>query len=222
MTQHIEFDELLSAAADLASQGRREILGITGAPGAGKSTLAHALVEALGPGLAVLVPMDGFHLANAVLLSLGLRQVKGAIDTFDDLGYSNLLQRIRNQQPGETIYAPTFDRNLEEPIAGSIVVTSEVPLVITEGNYLLAETGAWPRSRDCLSQSWFLDPDGPDRLQWLIARHEAFGRSPEQARRWALGSDEANARLILSTAHRADRLIRLGGGGVPIESGTEG
>jgi len=209
VTDVVEFDALLKAASDLASRGTREILGITGAPGAGKSTLARRLVAALGAERVVLIPMDGFHLANAVLLHAGLRQVKGAIETFDDAGYAQLLQRIRCQRPGETIYAPTFDRNLEEPIAGSIVVAPDVPLVITEGNYLLAETGRWPLARQCLSESWFLDPHHEDRIRWLIARHEEYGRSPEQARHWAVGSDETNARLIQATAGKADRRIRL-------------
>jgi pantothenate kinase len=209
VTEVVAFDVLLAAAHDLASRGRREILGITGAPGAGKSTLARRLVDALGAERVVLVPMDGFHLANAVLVEAGLRQVKGAIETFDDAGYAHLLRRIRCQQPGETVYAPTFDRNLEEPVAGTIAVTSDVPLVITEGNYLLAETGSWPVARECLSESWFLDPRPADRIRWLIARHEAYGRSPEEARHWAVGSDERNARLIYAFADGADRRIRL-------------
>ncbi|WP_288026751.1 nucleoside/nucleotide kinase family protein, partial [Arthrobacter sp.] len=153
----------------------------------------------------------GFHLANSVLLSNGLRQVKGAIQTFDDAGYANLLLRIRDQNPGEVIYAPSFDRGLEEPIAGSIPVCAEVPLVVTEGNYLLAEAGAWPLARGCLTESWFLDPDRARRHNWLITRHMDYGKSAEDARSWALGSDEDNARLIESMAHRADRVLRVKG-----------
>lgn len=204
--------DLVAAAARLASGPQRTILGITGAPGAGKSTLGERIVEALGPERAVLVPMDGFHLANAVLAARGVRDVKGAIQTFDDAGYAALLERIRHQRPGEIVYAPHFDRDLEEAIAGSIEVHPDVPLVVTEGNYLLADDGAWPRVRACLTECWFLDLSPEVRRERLVARHIAFGKSPEAARAWALGTDEANAALIAATAERADRLFRMGEG----------
>ncbi|WP_138445348.1 nucleoside/nucleotide kinase family protein [Sinomonas susongensis] len=201
--------ELVEAAAELASGPQRAILGITGPPGAGKSTLGGQIVEALGPDRAVLVPMDGFHLADAVLAAHGLRDVKGAIHTFDAAGYAALVERIRHQRLGETVYAPHFDRTLEEPIAGSIEVRPEVPLVVTEGNYLLADDGAWPRVRACLTECWFLDPPPDVRRERLVARHVAFGKDPDAARAWALGTDEANAALIAATADRADRVFRL-------------
>ena len=203
------FDQLLSRAHRLASEGRR-ILGITGAPGAGKSTLADQLVRELGPDRAVLVPMDGFHLANAVLERLGRRERKGAVDTFDDAGYAALLERIRAQQPdsAEIIYAPVFRRELEEPIGSALAVRSDVPLVITEGNYLLHDAGAWPRVRACLDEAWFLAAEEEQRRARLIARHEQFGKSPEEARAWALGTDERNAELIRASAERADWIFR--------------
>ncbi|MCQ9165223.1 MULTISPECIES: nucleoside/nucleotide kinase family protein [unclassified Arthrobacter] len=209
MTTTVHLEDLIASAGVLAATGGRAILGITGPPGAGKSTVGSQIVDALGPDKAVLVPMDGFHLSNAVLLAKGLRQVKGAIQTFDDAGYANLIQRIRGQKSGEVIYAPSFNRDLEEPIAGSIPVLAEVPLVVTEGNYLLAESGAWPSARDCLTESWFLNPAREHRHNWLISRHMDYGKSAADARLWALGSDEDNARLIESMSHRADRVLRL-------------
>ncbi|MEA5454953.1 nucleoside/nucleotide kinase family protein [Sinomonas sp. JGH33] len=202
-------NELVALAGALASRGKRSILGITGAPGAGKSTLGERIVSELGPGRAVLVPMDGFHLANSVLLARGLRHVKGAIETFDDAGYASLLERLLAQKAGEVVYAPHFDRGLEEPIAGSIPVLPDIPLVVTEGNYLLAESGAWPRARACLTECWFLEIDRPLRHTRLIDRHVAFGKTREAATAWALGTDEANAALIEAMSHRADRVVRI-------------
>ncbi|RZT24708.1 phosphoribulokinase/uridine kinase family protein [Mycobacterium sp. BK558] len=204
------FDQLVAWAGALVFPGQRRILGLTGAPGAGKSTVAEQLVDALGPDAAVLVPMDGFHLANEVLIALGRRDRKGAHDTFDDGGYARLLATLRAQRTDDpVVYAPRFRREIEEPIGSSIPVHPTTPLVVTEGNYLLLESDAWPAARSCLDQVWFLAPDTAVRHRRLVRRHEAYGKSPEDAKRWALGSDERNAQLIESTARRADRILRL-------------
>lgn len=204
--------ELIARARSMAVAGRRLILGIAGAPGAGKSTLARQLAEALGPDTAVLVPMDGFHLANSVLQCMGRQERKGAPDTFDDGGYAALLQRLRRQSDEEpVIYAPEFRRELEEPIGSSLPVRASVPLVITEGNYLLLQQGHWPRARAAIHEVWYLETNDDVRRDRLIRRHTEFGKTPEQARTWALGSDEANARLIRDSAGRADHLVRLTG-----------
>ena len=208
--QEAALDELVELARKLAVPGERRILGLTGAPGAGKSTVAQQLVDALGPELAVLVPMDGFHLANEVLIELGRLDRKGAHDTFDDGGYARLIAAVHDQQPGgPLVYAPRFRREIEESIGSSIPVPSTVPLVITEGNYLLMESDAWPAARAMIDEVWFLAPHTRVRHERLVARHEAYGKSHEDAEFWALGSDERNAEVIGSTARRADRILRL-------------
>jgi pantothenate kinase len=202
-------DECLARAKALLQSGQRRVLGIVGEPGAGKSTLALALQQALGE-QAVVVPMDGFHLANAQLLRLGRRQRKGAPDTFDALGYVALLQRLRQPQAGQTVYAPAFERALEEPVAGAIAVPAEVPLVITEGNYLLLEEAPWDGVRALLDEVWMLRPDAELRRQRLVARHQQFGRSAEQAQAWVDSTDEPNAQRIRASSHRADWRVPLG------------
>jgi pantothenate kinase len=198
---------LVERAGRIVRAGRRRLLGVTGAPAAGKSTVAGAVAAALAPD-AVLVPMDGFHLAEAELHRLGRHQRKGAIDTFDVAGFVSLLRRLR-QPDGETVYAPRFDRRLEESIAGAIPVGPGVPLVVTEGNYLLAQTGAWAAIRDLLDEVWFLEVDEAVRLDRLTARHVAYGRSPEVAAARAHGTDQRNAELIAATRHRADLVVEL-------------
>lgn len=203
--------ELIERARRLAVPGSRRVLGIAGAPGAGKSTLAALLADRLGA-LAALVPMDGFHLAQAELRRLGRADRKGAPDTFDAEGYVALLARLRDPGPGQeaVVYAPAFDRSLEEPVAGSVPVGPGVPLVITEGNYLLHDVGAWARARPLLDEVWFLEIDPDVRVRRLVERHVRFGKERAHAERWVNASDEANARLVARGRDRADLVVSPG------------
>jgi pantothenate kinase len=198
---------LIERARGLVDPGTRRILGITGAPGSGKSTLASTLAAALGP-QAVLVPMDGFHLANEQLVRLGSRDRKGAADTFDAAGYVALLRRLRD--PAELlVYAPEFRREIEEPIACAIPVSRDVPLVVTEGNYLLVDDDPWSAVRPLLDEVWFLDPGEDVRIERLVARHVEYGKPLAAARAWSLGTDQRNAELVNGTRDRADLIVRL-------------
>ena len=200
-------NDLTAMARRLAGTGRRRILGITGPPGAGKSTLADAIVEAMGDD-ARLVGMDGFHLAQRELARLGRQDRKGAPDTFDAAGYVALLRRLRENTEA-VVYAPWFDRSIEEPIACTVPIEREVPLVITEGNYLLVDDGDWAQIRPLLGTCWYVDLDELTRIDRLVTRHQSFGRTPEQAREWVLRSDQRNAELVARTRERADLVVTL-------------
>jgi len=202
-------DELLERARSLAAE-RRAILGITGPPGSGKSTLAALLARRLDPDgrWVVNVPMDGFHLADDALVRLGRRGRKGAIDTFDGDGYLALLRRIRSETD-RTVYAPAFERTIEQPIAGSIAIEPAARLVVTEGNYLLAEAEPWPAVRDALDEVWYCDADDALRVDRLVARHIEFGKPEPEARRWVEQVDEANTRLIAATRSGASLVVDM-------------
>ncbi|MGQ0840648.1 nucleoside/nucleotide kinase family protein [Actinokineospora sp.] len=202
MRREPTFTDLVARADALAVPGRRRILGIAGAPGAGKSTLAARLAAALGD-RAALVGLDGFHLAQAELDRLDRAERKGAPDTFDADGYVDLLRRLRTSTD-KIVYAPEFRREIEEPVANAVPVPRAVPLVITEGNYLLV----WPAVRPLLDEVWYLDSDPELRRKRLFDRHVAYGRTAEQARDRTDGSDERNARLVASTAGTADLVLR--------------
>jgi pantothenate kinase len=187
----------------VARTGRR-IIGIAGAPGAGKTAYAARLVaESSVP--AVQVPMDGFHLADSALVALGLRDRKGAPETFDAWGYAALLRRLRSAT--ETVWAPGFERGLEQPLAGAIAVPPDVELVVTEGNYLLLDRPEWRAVRAELDEVWFLDLADDVRRARLVARHVEFGKSPDAAQLWVARVDEPNAALVAASRERADRTV---------------
>jgi pantothenate kinase len=197
-------------AVGLATRGRRSILGITGAPAAGKSTYAEQLTAQLAADghHVTLVPMDGYHLAQSVLEAEGLAEVKGAPHTFDGYGFVALLRRLK-ESPSEQIWVPRFDRQLEDSIAASIAVAPEVTLIVTEGNYLLLDQMPWATVRTLLDECWYVEVPEQLRHERLEARHRRYGRSPEEAHERAYGTDERNARLIAATAAAADATIRL-------------
>ncbi len=149
--------------------------------------------------------MDGFHLADVELARLGRLDRKGAIDTFDVYGYLALLQRVRSST--EIVYAPAFNREIEQPVAGSIPVVPDARLIVTEGNYLLDDDEPWPEVRRMLDEVWFIDVAPDERRRRLTARHIEFGKSPEQAQAWVRAVDDPNAERIERVRHKADLVI---------------
>ncbi len=202
-------DPTLVARAQRLTETTRAVIGIIGAPGSGKSTIAAALATAVGE-TAVVVPMDGFHLHDDELARLGRHDRKGAPDTFDVAGFVSLLRRLRPGS-GETgvVYAPEFVREREESVAGAIAVRPEHRLVITEGNYLLHDAPGWRDVLPLLDEAWFVECDEATRLRRLVQRHVDHGKAPEVAHRWATVSDQANAELVARTRAAADVLVPI-------------
>ncbi|WP_285114581.1 nucleoside/nucleotide kinase family protein [Leifsonia sp. fls2-241-R2A-40a] len=201
---------LARRALALAPEGRRAILGVAGSPGSGKTTLARAVArrvdELAGAGTAVHLPMDGFHLANATLDALGRHDRKGAIDTFDGWGFVALLERVLSET-GNPVYAPAFERTVDEPVAGSIAVPPEARLVVVEGNYLLVDADPWSRIPALLAESWFVATPEEVRMRRLVDRHTRHGRTVEAATAWARDVDGSNAVLIEASRARATFVV---------------
>lgn len=188
-------------AARTARRGGRVVLGLAGPPGAGKSTLANALAERLGPSAAVL-PMDGFHLDNALLDARGLRPRKGAPATFDVAGFAATLARVRADRG--TVIVPTFDRHLDLARAGAREITPAHRTVIVEGNYLLADEPPWPTIARTYDVSVFLAVPETVVEARILARWRRHGLDERAARTRALENDVPNARLVLRSSRSAD------------------
>jgi pantothenate kinase len=203
--------EVADIVRSAMSPDHRIVVGLAGSPGAGKSTIAAQLVELLTPD-AALLPMDGFHLPQARLVELDRRDRMGAPDTFDLEHFRACLIAVRRGfgATGQSVSAPGFDREREEPVPGALHIAPECSCVVVEGNYLLLDAGGWERIEPLLDLTFFVELDRERRLERLVARHERYGKSPAEALAWALGPDETNAQAIEPTATRADYRIALG------------
>lgn len=200
-----EVEELVERVDELRRSRNRVLIGIVGEPGSGKSTVSAAILEVLGVD-GVVVPMDGFHLAGRELERLDRSGRKGAIDTFDGWGYVQLIKRLRVADE-DVVYAPDYVRGLEESIAGSIAIPGSVPVVISEGNYLLDAGPPWNELRALFDEVWYVEAPQQLRIERLVQRHVRFGMAEAAARTWASDVDEVNAKRVRAACGRADVVI---------------
>ena len=201
--------ELLEFVASIRAKGKRFLVGLTGPPGSGKSTLAAELAESLCSSPPI-VPMDGFHLAQGVIEARGLADRKGLPETFDSGGFVHLLSQIARPADDSVVYAPSFDRSIEEPVAEAIAIKPTDELVIVEGNYLLLDEPPWAQIRPVLHLCAYLELDDATRIRRLIERHVRHGKPRPEAERFVRHSDERNAQLIKSGRSRADFIVHPG------------
>jgi pantothenate kinase len=188
----------------------RFLLGITGPPGAGKSTLAAVVERRVNAererGFAAVLPMDGFHLSNRELEALGLRSVKGAPETFDVDGFVRLLERVRRDSVS-TLLWPAFERETERTVPSAITIASTTRLVVIEGNYLLLDRPGWREVRPLLDEVWYVDAPRDVLRERLLARALAGGRTEAESISKVDASDLRNADLVATTKAAADRRL---------------
>jgi pantothenate kinase len=192
----------------LGIQSTRSLIGIVGKPGAGKSTVVEQIENHFRSNEVSIIPMDGFHLSNEELIALGRRERKGAPDTFDVKGFTSLLKEVKLNHQADHKF-PIFHREIEASIEDEGLIPKESKVIVVEGNYLFSTEHNWDGVFPLLDHTWFIEIDDEVRIERLIARHIRYGKTPEEAENWSRGSDEANARFIELTAHRASNIIKL-------------
>jgi len=205
MSMELLFEQIQSL---LDSHSKRTLIGIVGKPGAGKSTVVELIQKKYGPEEVSVIPMDGFHLSNEELINLGRRDRKGAPDTFDVSGFISLIKKVK-QEPQVNHKFPIFHREIEASVNDEGIVSKESKVIVIEGNYLFSEEHNWSGLFPLLDHTWFIEIDDDVRIERLIARHIRYGKTPVEAENWSRGSDEANARFIEITAHRASNTLKF-------------
>lgn len=201
--------EIATIAATIfkrAGKSRRFVVAVAGAPGSGKSTLSHHLLDLFPEGSAAIVPMDGFHFDDAILNKRGLRSRKGAPETFDYAGFSALLRRIRSLEP--EIAVPVFDRSMELSRAGAAIIDSDVKFVLVEGNYLLLDEAPWNELAPFFDFAIFLDLPRNELERRLMQRWHEHGKTQEEARDWIATNDMPNIERVVQQRRPADLVIQ--------------
>ncbi|XP_054802303.1 putative uridine kinase C227.14 isoform X2 [Prosopis cineraria] len=216
---------LLSAAATTANSNFKYLVGLAGPPGAGKSTLAHEVVSRINKlwpekscsldsqvkpsDVATVVPMDGFHLYRSELDAMEdpeeAHARRGAPWTFNP---SRLLTCLKNLRRQGSVYAPSFDHGVGDPVEDDIFVNLQHKVVIVEGNYLLLEDGIWKELSSLFDEKWFIDVDIDKAMQRVLKRHISTGKPPEVAAYRISNNDRPNAELIMKSKKNADIVIK--------------
>ncbi len=178
----------------------RSLTAIAGAPASGKSTLAEQLADRLNrdeAGSAAVLPMDGYHFDDRVLVPRGWRPRKGAPHTFDVAGFAHMLARLRANSETE-IAVPVFDRDLEIARAGARMIPASVRHLIVEGNYLLLAAAPWSSLHDLFDTTVMVDVEEAVLRARVIERWQGYKLSPEEIA-WKLdGNDLPNGRLVMT------------------------
>lgn len=205
----VSLEELVGIIA-ARGRGGRHVTAIAGPPGAGKSTLAEALEKKLNaaePGAAAILPMDGYHFDDRVLVPRGWRPRKGAPHTFDVGGFAAMVERLVANREDE-VAVPVFDRDLEIARAGARLIPRSVRHLLVEGNYLLLKAGPWAGLRPLFGTTVFIDVPYAVLEERLLARWHHYQLSPEELVVKMEGNDLPNVRLVLAESIEPE--FRLG------------
>ena len=206
----VGLDEL-AAIVEQRGAVARGMTAIAGPPGAGKSTLAAALASRLNDqksGSAAILPMDGYHFDDMVLVPRGLKARKGAPETFDVAGFCHMLQRLKSNNETE-IAVPVFDRELEIARAGARIIQSSVHHLIVEGNYLLLDIPEWRRLYPLFDTTVMIFASEELLRERLAARWQSYGLSPPEVTAKVEGNDLPNGRFVIANSADAEFFVQM-------------
>ena len=159
--------------------------------------------------IAAFIPLDGYHLSRAQLSAMPdpatAHARRGAAFTFDASTFHQLVQALHEPLAPETktLYAPSFDHAVKDPIHGDIPIHPTVRVVVFEGNYLSLNKGKWKDAAKLMDELWFVQVDFETARRRLVARHVRAGiaNDEEEAAKRADENDLVNGTEII-----ADRL----------------
>ena len=209
----LTLEGLAERLAREAGDGRRRVVAVAGSPGSGKSTAAERLKERLNEaqaGLADILPMDGYHFDDLVLVPRGDRPRKGAPHTFDLDGFRHMVERLRADE-GRDVAVPVFDRSIEIARAGARIVAAGVRIIVAEGNYLLLDRPGWRDLAPFFDRTVMIAASEAVLEARLRARWEGFGYAGEAMRAKMEDNDLPNMRLVLGHSRPADVIVRSDG-----------
>ncbi|RKO85557.1 P-loop containing nucleoside triphosphate hydrolase protein [Blyttiomyces helicus] len=169
-------------ASHLKAPHRRLLAAIAGIPGSGKSTFAARIAAEINASanddLAIVVSMDGWHLAKAELDTLldpaEAHRRRGAPFTFDPPSLLAFVRSLR-LDPQKAFRAPSFDHAKGDPEPDAIAVLPSHRIVIFEGLYLHLEDDVWRDIHGAMDETWFLACPEEVALARLAKRHVETG-----------------------------------------------
>lgn len=206
---NLRIDEITGAVLDRAGSAKRFLIAIAGPPGAGKSTMADKLADGLKARgeTAAILPMDGFHMDNAVLIERGLLARKGIPETFDVRGFLDIVRAVRPAD--QEVLVPVFDRSRELSIASARPVSPDDRFIIIEGNYLLFTQGKWAELDGIFDYTIMLAPPIEVLEERLWERWRGYKLTEEEASAKVYGNDLPNGRLILENRRSSDMTLEI-------------
>ncbi|MBX3287813.1 MAG: uridine kinase [Acidobacteria bacterium] len=134
------------------------IIGICGGTGSGKTTIARAIVEAVGDGNVVLVEQDSYY-RNLADMPLDERH-QANFDHPDSIDSDMLVNHLMRLKQGLTAEMPLYDFKTHTR-SDRIEIIEPKPVVIVEGILIFAE----PRVLDLLDVRVYVDT--PDDIRFI-------------------------------------------------------